>query len=105
MEPEKKPNLGGQILVAIAAIVGGAIGSALIKGLSPNTIAMLFGGGVAGALCGLLSLFHRQKEKQTISHYFYLGVCRSRNDSRNHLGSSRSGGFRRCHCANEAVIY
>lgn len=57
MEAEKKPNLGGQILVAIAAIVGGAIGSALVKGLSPNTIAMMFGGGVAGALCGMLPYF------------------------------------------------
>jgi hypothetical protein len=62
--PQGAQKKKSQLLGVVAAVVGGAIGAAAVRGLEPQTAGMLFGGAVAGALCGLLPYFIGKKKSQ-----------------------------------------
>ena len=51
-----------KVLGITAILIGGAIGTAAAQSLSIQTIARFVGGGVAGALCGLLPYYIGRKK-------------------------------------------
>lgn len=53
-----------QVTAALPAVIGGALGAALVSGLGPDFAGGLLFGGVAGGIVGLLPYFvGRQKDR------------------------------------------
>lgn len=70
----KKPSTLVVVATVVATLIGAAFGSALVSGLSPDMMARIVGGALAGGACGLIPFFlGREKDKRFA--LTALGAC------------------------------